>query len=357
MLTAHVSPKTAASGAPETISLLSAQLASHIHGASKEIERINLQARILSLNAQIEAAQAGAAGAAFGVVAQEMAVLSKQTEEVSVRLRDDSQPIVAQIEDISRQLATQVRGTRLADLALMNIDLIDRNLYERSCDCRWWATDAALVAALETPSPAAIRHASERMGVILKAYTVYFDIVLADLDGRIIAHGNPALGHSTGTSCATAEWFVSALRTASGDEFGFESAHRSPLAGNERVLVYSCKVCRQGTASAEPMGVLGVIFRWDALADTIVRKTPVDDAERPKTRACIIDANAHLLADSAGRALTGRLEIPGLADLLRQPKGFAKVTLQGKEAYLGHAKSPGFETYATGWHSVVIQTV
>ena len=27
------------------------------------------------------------------------------------------------------------------------IDLIDRNLYERTCDVRWWATDSAMVAA------------------------------------------------------------------------------------------------------------------------------------------------------------------------------------------------------------------
>ena len=30
---------------------------------------------------------------------------------------------------------------------LTNIDLIDRNLYERSCDVRWWATDSSVVDA------------------------------------------------------------------------------------------------------------------------------------------------------------------------------------------------------------------
>jgi hypothetical protein len=42
----------------------------------------------------------------------------------------------------------QIRGSRLPDLSLNAIDIIDRNLYERSCDVRWWATDSAIVDEL-----------------------------------------------------------------------------------------------------------------------------------------------------------------------------------------------------------------
>lgn len=41
----------------------------------------------------------------------------------------------------------------MTDLALNVVDLIDRNLYERSCDVRWWATDSAVVQALESATP------------------------------------------------------------------------------------------------------------------------------------------------------------------------------------------------------------
>ena len=33
----------------------------------------------------------------------------------------------------------------MVDLALNAIEFIDRNLYERTCDVRWWATDSAVV--------------------------------------------------------------------------------------------------------------------------------------------------------------------------------------------------------------------
>lgn len=346
----------AAASTPERISHLSTELARCITASGSEIEQINLQTRLLSFNAQIEAARAGTAGVAFGVVGQEMVSLSHRTAEAAGRLRSESQPLVEQLTAISRSLSSDVRGTRLADLALVNIDLIDRNLYERSCDCRWWATDAAVVDALAQPSAERARHASERLAVILKAYTVYFDIVLADREGRIIANGRPDRYRSTGTNHASAEWFRSALACATGDEFGFQSAHRSPLAANERVLVYSCKVCAGGRADAEPLGVLGVVFRWDALADTIVRQTPVDEIDRPRTRACIIAPDGTLLADSSGHALVQKLDLPDLATLLTLKKGHREMELGGKPAVIGIARSPGFETYATGWHSVVIQT-
>ena len=62
------------------------------------------------------------------------------------------QVALKKINDFSSILSNQVRGTRLSDLALNNIDLIDRNLYERSCDVRWWATDSSIWHACSDPS-------------------------------------------------------------------------------------------------------------------------------------------------------------------------------------------------------------
>jgi hypothetical protein len=348
---------TQATSTPERISQLSTDLAKCIAASGSEIEQINLQTRLLSFNAQIEAARAGPAGVAFAVVGQEIVSLSHRTAEAASKLRSESQGLVGELTAISRSLSSDVRGTRLADLARVNIDLIDRNLYERSCDCRWWATDAAVVTALASPSAASADYASSRLAVILKAYTVYFDIVLADCEGNIIANGRPEKFRSRGSRHADARWFRSALACASGDDFGFQTAHRSSLAGNERVLIYSCKVGRDGQAGGEALGVLGIVFRWDALADTIVRQTPVDEADRARTRACIVDADGLILADSAGRALEQKLELPDRTRLFTLAKAHREIEIGGRPTLIGVARSPGFETYATGWNSVILQTL
>ncbi|MFP3526735.1 chemotaxis protein, partial [Pantoea sp. SIMBA_072] len=81
-----------------------------------------------------------------------------------------------ELNTLGNRLVSQLRGGRLADLALNMIDIMDRNLYERSCDVRWWATDSAVVDCATAPSEANRRQAVQRLGVILGAYTVYLDL-------------------------------------------------------------------------------------------------------------------------------------------------------------------------------------
>ncbi len=340
---------------PERIAELAQLLAVKMRSAVEQIEAINVESRMLSLNAQIEAARSRAAGVTFGVVATAMRNLSGATSEVAKKVSSETSGVIEELKTISVVLANNVRGVRLTDLALMNIDLIDRNLYERSCDCRWWATDSSLVQALTERTPESYRYASRRMGVILNAYTVYFDLVLADLQGNIVANGRPDLYRSVTSNHVDAEWFRTARATRSGDEFGFGSLHESPLVNKQRALVYSAAVREGGDVTGKQIGVLGVVFKWDALAQTIVENTPLSDDERAKTRVCIIDKNSLVLADSADQSLRETLKFPGLLDIMETKKSFQTVVSQGKKYCMAHAKAPGFETYTTGWHSVIIQ--
>lgn len=324
-----------------------------------EIEQINFQTKLLSLNARIEAARAGGmVGAAFGIVAQEIQTLSMHTGNVTAKLSAESQRTILEIQAEVEHFSTQARGNRLSDLALTSVDLVDRNLYERSCDVRWWATDSSLVDALTLKTPEAYRYASERLGVILSAYTVYYDLVLCDLQGQIVANGRPGLYRSLGTNQSAAAWFTEALGTRSGDEFGFQSAHRSGLVNGERALVYSCGVRERGQASGKLLGVLGIVFNWEALGQTIADKMSVKDQHGEiQTRCLICDNDGIILADTDHLQFGHRLELPFLNDMLRQTKGFRISEIDGKPMCLAYAKAPGFETYTTGWHCLILQSL
>jgi hypothetical protein len=342
---------------PERITALADELLGRIQGSIAEISEINLQARLLSINAQIEAGRAGVAGRSFAVVGQEMVRLSDRTQRAAQAMETQSEVLVRELAAISRELASSVRGTRLCDLAYTNIDLIDRNLYERSCDCRWWATDAAVVAALEEPTAERLAYAAQRLSVILKSYTVYYDIVIADLAGRVIANGREDLNASAGTNQASAAWFRAAMATSSGEQFGFESVHPSPLAGGRRALVYSCRVGQGGQVDAPPVGVLGVVFNWDGLAQTIVDQTPIEPHRRPHTQVAIVDGEGTILVGSANAAAGQRIDLPGLSSILAQAKAATLVDGPGGRKLVAHAQSPGFETYRTGWHSLIVESL
>jgi hypothetical protein len=93
------------------------------------------------------------------------------------------------------------------------------------------------------------------------------------------------------------------------------------------------------------------------LADTIVRGTAVEESDRARTRACIVTDEGEVIADSRGQALKATLPLDELATLLRHEKAHAEVKCEGRRWLAGYGRSPGFETYATGWHSLVMQEV
>jgi hypothetical protein len=330
------------------------QLSGAMHTAINEIREINENAKLLSLNARIEAARAGSSGAAFGVVAQEMQGLSNKTASVADQMANKTQESISNLVGV---IGGNVRGTRLADIALNSVDLIDRNLYERTCDVRWWATDNSLVDALQTTTKSSCDHASNRMGVILNAYTVYHDLVLCDVGGRVIANGRPNQFHSVGRDESKSPWFIRAMATSSGNDFAFQTAHRSPLASDESILIYSSSVRRDGEANGKIIGVLGVVFNWLALSNAVLTNESLDARESARTLRLIVDNDANILASSRPLPFDFKLPMQKLEGLFQKGKGYALDELDRKKVCIAHAKSPGFETYATGWHALLIQEI
>jgi len=349
--------KTKIDYSPKRIAWLAGRLASNLEHSIGEIQAINEQTKIISINAKITSAKAGEAGKSFAVVANEVMSLSHRTATVAKALEEESRTSIEELINISSMLDTRVRGERHSIYARTNIDLIDRNLYERSCDVRWWATDNSLVEALELPSSERYRFASERMRVILSAYTVYYDLILADTNGMVVANGRPDLYHSQGSEVKGQSWFQEAIDSVTGDEFGFQSVHKTSLVNNQRVLVYSCAVRKGGKSHGEILGVLGIVFNWDSLAQTVVKNTPIDSEEWKSARVCILDRSGQILADSNDRQLMESLSFGEAQTIFSGNRGFLQTSVNNNRSFVAYAPSEGFETYRSGWFSVVMQTI
>jgi len=175
---------------------------------------------MLALNALIEAANSGNAGRGFAVVAQEMKTLANTVKQASEGFTSEVVGSLASRVQESRSIDSHVTGSRFADLALNLIDVIDRNLYERTCDVRWWATDSAVVGAERNRA-----EACQRLGVILDSYTVYEDIWLVNTQGEVICNGRPQPYPVQGANVGHASWFAAALKTNSGADYATGEIH------------------------------------------------------------------------------------------------------------------------------------
>lgn len=318
-------------------------------GKVGQIRAINRRMRILALNALIEAARAGDAGRGFAVVSQEVRGISDEVEALSLALEREVASEIEALSAMAGEMARSAEGQRFVDLALNAIEIIDRNLYERTCDVRWWATDQAVVDAAATPTDAACRHADRRLGVVLRAYTVYLDIWLVDLAGTVVAAGRPDRYAVVGRSVADAGWFRSAARLATGDDFHAEDIRDEPLLGGARVATYATAVRDGGAAQGRATGVLAVHFDWEPQAQTVVRGVRLDDKDRARARVLLVDGGHRVIAASDGRGiLSERIAFdPGRerAGVVARPNG----------GLLAFSATPGYETYAgLGWYGVIV---
>jgi hypothetical protein len=229
------------------------------------------------------------------------------------------------------------------------IDIIDRNLYERSCDVRWWATDSAVVDALQTPTAATRAHASRRLGVILDSYTVYLDLWVIAADGQVLANGRPQnYPRVAGANVSGQPWFERAMATRSGADFVSTDIEALSDLDDALVATYSTAIRVGGEPGGEPLGVLAIFFDWQAQSRAVVEGVKFTDEERGRARAMLVDARQRVIAASDGA---------GILEETVVFKHQGKKLGQSKRAdgtLLGFARTPGYETYkGMGWFGVI----
>jgi hypothetical protein len=343
-------PKDAAPPSLQDILAATRDVKGTTTGKIDEIHKITHGLRMLALNALIEAARAGENGRGFSVVAAEVREISTRVGRIAEQFSAELARQIDGLEAMTLAMTTQAAGQRLVDLALNAIEIIDRNLYERTCDVRWWATDAAMVDALAEPTPEAAAYAGQRLGVILGAYTVYLDLWLCDRDGRVIANGRPDRFPLAGHSVRQEPWFTKAMNLATGDDFTVADVARCPALGNAQVATYATAVREGATMAGRAIGVLAIHFDWEPQARTIVEGVRLSPEEARHSRVMLVDAGQRVIASSDGQGvLTEVLHV----ETNGQKAGF--VTERDGTTTAFH-RTPGYETYAgLGWYGVIQQ--
>lgn len=353
--------------APERIVELAHSVKNIADDKIATIAHITRETKYLALNALIEAARAGDAGRGFAVVANEVKHVSERITTIAGDLTTELAGSLTELSALGDSMIGQLeqhRGQRLADLAHHMIEIIDRNLYERSCDVRWWATDTALVDVLSDPSPEAARHACRRLGVILDSYTVYLDLWVADASGRIVANGRPDRYPGViGSDASRHPWFLKAMNTPSGADYAAFDVRRAKLLHNAEVATYATAIREEGETHGAPLGALGIFFDWAPQAKAVVQGVPLLPDERERTRCLLLDAEHRVLASSDGEGiLLERFSLRRPREGVAASTGFyhagdaGGAGGAGDDGLVGYALTPGYETYeGLGWYGVVQQ--
>lgn len=188
-----------------------------------------------------------------------------------------------------------------ATQAAQAIDIMDRNLYERANDCRWWALTRSFRTALSAPgAPDSSQRA--RLTDILRRinglYTVYSNLILFDRHGKVVAVSNPGYGDWVGQTLGEG-WVRSALGLADTGSYCVSDFAPSGLYAGQPTYIYAATV--REPEGNEPVGGIAIVFdaapQFRAMLDDVLPRQS-DGSAVPGAFAVFAERDGRVIAST-----------------------------------------------------------
>jgi len=275
-------------------------------------------------------------GSALGPLFAEIGRTSKQT----IAVFDDA---IAEL----KALLLAGRRAELAAHASLAADIMDRNLYERANDCRWWALSLELCERMQTlqdadASSAAASEAATRAAEILahlnSLYTVYRRVALFDRHGRILAVSRDAASLPEDARIP-AELVQRTLALRGDQAYAVSSMQPHALADGAPTYLFCAPLRKPG--GQDSLGGIALAFNC---ADELA--TMLKDSLPPASQALgvYLDSQGQVLASTDPGLAVG--ESPAfLAGLLAAQQPAARCDWQGQSYLVGRARSQGYREF------------
>jgi len=233
--------------------------------------------------------------------------------------------------------------------ASLAIDIMDRNLYERANDCRWWALTAVFKQTLSKPEPTPdeLRELESILGYINNLYTVYTNLFLYDNTGTIVAVSNSNEKRFVGSKVDDL-WVRESLKMTDSQRYSVSQFNKSPLYDNRHTYIYGAGIT--DPSSEEVVGGIGVVFDSQPQVEAML----VDALPRDKNGsllegsfALFTDRSKNIIASTAPEYIVGsRLNIEDHYFSLENGNGTSGiVALNGDYYIMGLHTSNGYREY------------
>lgn len=266
--------------------------------------------------------------------------ISKTGEETKL-VFDDT---VAQLNTamLTRYLEDQKFQSSLA------IDIMDRNLFERANDSRWWALTTTFRQTLSQNHIS--DHDREKMNAILHTindlYTVYTSMFVYDRDGYIAAVSNPGDSHHLGKRVGY-NWASQTLRLESTQEYVVSPFEPSTFYENRSTYIYNA--CIQDF-DGNAVGGIGIVFdaqpQFEAMLHDVLPKNEEHEI-KDGMFALFIDRYGHVIASTNETITTGStITLPeSILQLSNAQSDAQMIEYNGIYYTIGATCSSGYREY------------
>ena len=181
--------------------------------------------------------------------------------------------------------------------ASLAIDIMDRNLYERANDCRWWALTSAFKQILSKPAIEAcdVEELEGILAYINNLYTVYTNLFLYDRNGMIVAVSNPEERRIVG-SRVSEKWVDATLELSNSQQYSVSSFAKTPLYGNRHTYIYGACIT---DGANQAVGGIGIVFDSEPEFKAMLHDALPREHESEGSFAVFTDRSKNIVASTS----------------------------------------------------------
>ncbi len=300
-----------------------------------ESEDINRELRRVLWNGSVLIAGEGSTRTQLKAVLRQVSMTGRRT-----RTR-----VTQAIHDIYRVALSRGRH-QARDLARLAANVMDRNLYERANDCRWWALSPVLRRQLAMPSSEPGNHAMhEVLSYINGLYTVYSQLVVFDAQGviRAVSVDDGAERFTGGTVPDTWRLPIRALTTS--QNYAVTAFEDTPLHDHGDTYVYLAAI--RSDVGGQIVGGIGIVFNSARELGAIL----TDILGERNGFAAFVESSGKIIASTDATMMTGpALAVRDEAQLIEHRGAHYACSRQAAPGYREFKLSDGYDN---GVHVIV----
>jgi len=276
-------------------------------------------------------------------------------------------PVLQEIEKIGEGIAnvftdslnnlqSTVVSARLSEvqfIAGLAVDIMDRNLYERANDCRWWALTTVFRQLLEQPiiQPSDQLKINDILSYINGLYTVYTNLYVYDKSSTIVGVSNPDQQHLIGQVAEDNSGATAALQITDSQQYAVSKFVPSAQYHNRHTYIYNASITSLKNNAV--LGGIAVVFDSEPELSAMLEDCLPRDQAGKVIDGCfalycqrdglIVSVTEHS-PQQVGQTLDITPELFTLDNGLQESK---IINYQGKSYAIGIAASKGYREYKT----------
>lgn len=256
--------------------------------------------------------------------------------EISSTARKTAGAFTAAVGQLHRVVAESMVSDAMHRAGLA-MQILDRNLYERANDCRWWAHSPSLREAIEHPDGSAVERARHVLRYINSLYTVYHGIVIYDAQGRVVATSRDDWQTHVGTSLPEG-WVRDSLSLLQANAYCVSPWQTDTLSPDEPTFVYAAAIRDE---QDQVIGGLGVVWKAREQMEAMLKDCAALEAERDAL--CFTTAQVPLIVHGSAMEAADLFQARCIAE--QAPSHQTLVTIGGSLYAAGWSAGIGYREY------------